>query len=157
MPHVTEKNYKYRAAGQTWLIPRLYLEEMPDGTLAISQEEIDRIHRAIANEICGSTSGLSFNQLEFLCDVTETPFYAVAEHIGVHKSTLPKWRRAGVVSNSPTSVFLKKWFWFRLFEEELGNKTVKWKDLGDEWRFLTLAKSHAIGEKLTEPVEELTI
>ena len=156
MRRVSEKDYKYRAAGQTWLVPRLYLEKMPDGTLAISQEEIDRIHRAIANQICGSSSGLTFDQLEFLCDASETPFYEVAEELGVHKSTLSKWRKAGGVPNNPTSVFLKRWFWFRLFGEKLGNKTVKWKDLGDETRFLTLARSHAIGQKLTEPVQELT-
>ena len=70
-------------------------------------------------------------------------------------STLSKWRKAGAVPNHPTSLFLKKWFWFRLFGDRLGNKTLKWKDLGDEERLLSLAKLHAIQQKLTVPVKEL--
>lgn len=155
MTHIIEHNYKYRVAGLTWLIPELSLDQLPDGTMAISAEEIDRIHLAIANEICGSSSELTFDQLEFLCDVSETPFYEVAEHLGMHKSTLSKWRKTGAVPNTPTSFFLKKWFWFKLFGERLGNRTVKWKDLGDEERLLSLAKSHAINQRLTEPVKEL--
>ncbi len=156
MRRQTEKDYKYRAAGRTWLVPELHLEKMPDGTLTISQDEIDRIHRAIANQICGSPEALTFEELEFLSDVSATPFYEVAKQIGMHKSTLSKWRKSGAVPNSITSIFLKRWFWFRLFGQGLGNKTVKLKDLGDEAAFLTLAKSHAIGQKLTESVTELT-
>lgn len=155
MHHLIEKNYKYRVAGRTWLVPKLHLEKMPDGTVAISQDEIDRIHKAIANQICGSSEDLSFVELEFLCDVSETPFYEVAKYIGMHKSALSKWRKTGAVPNHITSIFLKRWFWFKLFGHVLSDKTVKLKDIRDEIEFLNLAKSHAIGQRLTEPVTEL--
>ena len=156
MRRLIEKNYKYRAAGRTWLVPKLHLEKMPDGTVAISQDEIDRIHKAIANQICGSSETLSFVELEFLCDVSETPFYEVAKHIDMPQRTLSKWRKTGTVPNHITSIFLKRWFWFKLFGNVLSDKTVKLKDIRDEVGFLTLAKSHAIGQRLTESVRELT-
>ena len=65
-----KKNYPYYAAGRTWPVPELRLVSLPDGTSAISEEEIYRIHRAIANEICGNNASLSMEELEFLCDVT---------------------------------------------------------------------------------------
>ena len=156
MRRLIKKNYKYRVAGRTWLVPKLHLKKMPDGTVAISQDEIDRIHKAIANQICGSSAILSFVELEFLCDVSETPFYEVAKHIGMHKSALSKWRKTGVVQNHITSIFLKRWFWFKLFGQVLSDETIKLKDIRDEIEFLNLAKSHAIGQKLTESVTELT-
>ena len=156
MRSLVEKDYKYRAAGRIWLLPELHLVQVPDGTLTISQDEIDRIHRAIANHICGSPSNLSFDELEFLCDASDTPFYEVADHLCMHKSTLSKWRKSGSVSNSVLSLFLKRWFWFKLFGDRLGNKTVRLKDLGDETEFLAIAKTHAIGQRLTDRVEELT-
>lgn len=155
MRRLIEKNYKYRAAGRTWLVPKLHLKKMPDGTVAISQDEIDRIHKAIANQICGSSEVLSFVELEFLCDVSETSFYEVAKHIGMHKSTPSKWRKIGTVPNHITSIFLKRWFWFKLFGQVLSDETIKLKDLRDEIEFLTLAKSHAIGQRFTVSVREL--
>ena len=152
----TKKNYPYQAAGRTWAVRELRLVTMPDKTVVILEEEIDRIHRAIANEICGSPSELTFDQLEFLCDVSETLFYEVAEQLGVHKSTLSKWRKTGMVPNTPTSFFLKKWFWFKLFGQEVGDRSVPLGHMADEGAFLSFARQEAIDKHLAEQIEQMT-
>ena len=81
----TKKNYPYQAAGRTWTVPELRLISLPDGTAAISEEEIYRIHRAIANEICGSDTTLSMDELEFLCDLTDKSFSDVADCLQIHR------------------------------------------------------------------------
>ena len=78
MKTILKRNYPYQAAGRTWAVPELHLALMPDGTAAILEEEIDRIHRAIANEICGSPENLTMDELEFLCDITLTSFFGAA-------------------------------------------------------------------------------
>lgn len=87
----------HQTAGRTWAVRELRLVRMPDKTVVILEEEIDRIHRAIANEICGSPDTLSIDELEFLCDVTDTSFAEVADYLGIHKSTVTRWRKAGEV------------------------------------------------------------
>ena len=80
---IFEKNYPYQAAGRIWGVPELRLTTLPDGTVAILEEEINRIHRAIANEICGSPENLTIDELEFLCDITLTSFTDVADYLGM--------------------------------------------------------------------------
>ena len=155
MAKLTEKNYKFHAAGRTWVVPTLRLTEMPDGSVAITEDEIDRIHRDIANEICGSPENLSKEELEFLCDVTETLFSEVADYLGVHKSTLTKWRKTEVPKNA-LNLLLKRWFWFRLFGEELAQDTIKIEQLENERTFLDYARREAIGKRLVEPIKRMT-
>ena len=155
MAKLSERNYKYQAAGRTWVVPKLHLEEMPDGKVAVLEEEIDRIHRAIANEICGSPENLSKEELEFLCDVAETPFSQVAGYLGVHRSTLTKWRRSELPKNA-LNLLLKRWFWFKLFGSFVGNNTVRYRELEDETTFLAHARNEAIGKKLAESIKKMT-
>ena len=57
--------------------------------------EIQRIHRAIANEICGHEATLTMDELEFLCDLTATSLSDVASALKVHRSAVsatPEWR-----------------------------------------------------------------
>lgn len=42
-----KRNYPYQAAGRTSTVPELRLVSLLDCTTAISEEEIDRIHRSI--------------------------------------------------------------------------------------------------------------
>ena len=155
MKILIKKNYPYQAAGRVWAVPELRLVTMPDGTIAILEEEIDRIHRAIANEICGSSDNLSMEELEFLCDITRTSFTDVADYLGVHRSTLTKWRKTGEVPRTIISLVLKKWFWFKLFGHDLGSRSVKIEQLKDEGVFLSFAKSQAIERHLAEPIEKM--
>ena len=129
---------------------------MPDGTVSITEDEIDRVHRDIANEICGSPESLSKVELEFLCDVSGTLFTEVAAYLGVHKSTLTKWRKTEVPKNA-LNLLLKKWFWFKLFGEELANKSIRIKQLEDERVFLKLARKEAIGEKLVKTIKRMQV
>ena len=99
-----KKNYPYQAAGRTWSVPELRLVSLPDGTAAISEEEIHRIHRAIANEICGNNTSLSMAELEFLCDVTDTTFSDVADWLQIHRSTVTRWRKYGHTGAQPRSL-----------------------------------------------------
>ena len=145
------------AAGRLWSVPQLHLTTLPDGTVAILEEEIEHIHRGIANEICGSIEALTVGELEFLCDLTLTPWSAAAEFLGVHRSTLSKWRRTEVVPRSVISLALKKWFWFKLFGKELGSRTVKLSCLSSEGAFLSYARQEAIERALAEPIEKLSV
>ncbi|MDE2744333.1 MAG: helix-turn-helix domain-containing protein [Gemmatimonadota bacterium] len=152
-----KKNYPYYAAGRTWSVPELRLVSLPDGTAAISEEEIHRIHRAIANEICGNNISLSMEELEFLCDVTGTTFSDVADWLQIHRSTVTRWRKSGEVPKSVMSLVLKKWFWYLLFGESLHDETIPLNCAVNETRFLSFAKQETIDKHLADPVSQAKI
>ena len=149
-----KKNYPYQAAGRTWTVPMLRLDALPDGSAAISEMEIQRIHRAIANEICGDDACLTMDELEFLCDVTETSFSDVADALHIHRSTVTRWRKAGEVPKSVVSYALKKWFWNLLFGKSIGSKSVPLDCAVDETKFLTFLKKETIAKRLADPVSQ---
>ena len=155
METLTEKNYPYQVAGRTWKVPELRLTKLPDGTVVILEEEIDRIHRAVANEICGSSEPLSMRELEFLCDITQKTFSEIAEYLGLHRSTLTKWRKAGAVPRNWIGLALKKWFWFALFGQDMGEQTIPIYQIQDESCFLSYVRDQAIEDHLTEPIQKL--
>ena len=155
MTSLTKKNYPYQAAGRTWAVRELHLVTMPDKTVVILEEELDRIHRAIANEICGSPETLSMAELEFLCDIADTSLTEVAEYLGIHRSTVTRWRKAGEAPKSVMSVALKKWFWFKLFGQEVGDRSVPLEHVVDEGAFLSFARQEAIDKHLAEQIEPM--
>ncbi len=155
MKTLIKKEYPYQAAGRTWLIPEFHLSELPDGTIAILESEINRIHYAIANEICGNKEGLTKEELEFLCDITQTSFSEIADYLGIHRSTLTKWRTTGKVPKNVMGLVLKKWFWFKLFGQKLGQRKIPIAQLRDEVKFLSFAKAEAIERNLAEHVEKM--
>lgn len=152
MNNVVIPDYDYHAAGRVWRLPSLTLTVLPDGERAISQVEIDRIHTAIANELCGAPGSMTFEELEFLCDVTMTPFNQVAELLGLHKSTLSRWRQAGAVPREVYSNFLRKHFWFKLFGDHLRGNRIRLDTVVDDEAFLRYAHDEAIREQLAEPI-----
>ncbi len=147
----TQHDYSYSAAGRSWLVPELELTRAPDGTTGISRGEIQRINRAVGNELCGMDGNLNAAELEFLCDVTQSTFKELAEHLGVHKSTVTKWRHADGVPRL-ASLAAKRWFWFKLFGGELTNWRVPLPAMADEQAFLALARQQAISEHVVEPI-----
>lgn len=151
MKTTTERDYLFQAAGRFWVIPELTLTELPDGSLGLAQQEADRVHRAIANEVCGKPVDLNALELEFLCDVTGVLYTEVADLLAVHKSTVTKWRQAGAVPHL-ASLALKKTFWFRLFGAQLEAWQVPVGRLEDEEAFLALARREAIEQELVGPV-----
>lgn len=153
MKTLIKKKYPYQAAGRTWVIPEFHLSELPDGTIAILESEINRIHHAIANEICGNKEGLTKEELEFLCDITQTSFSEIADYLGIHRSTPTKWRTTGQIPKNVMGLVLKKWFWFKLFGQKLGQQKIPIAQLRDEVRFLSFAKAEAIERNLAEHVE----
>ena len=149
-----KKNYPYQAAGRTWTVPELRLSSLPDGSAAISEEEIQRIHRAIANEICGGDASLTMAELEFLCDVTETTFADVAKVLKIHRSTVTRWRKTGEVPKTVMSLVLKKRFWSLLFGQSLKSEAVPLECAVDETKFLSFLRQETIDKQLADPVSQ---
>ena len=152
-----KKNYPYQAAGRTWRVPELRLASLPDGSAAISEEEIERIHRAIANEICGGDTNLSMDELEFLCDVTDRTFVDVADALQIHRSTVTRWRKAGEVPKNVMSLALKKWFWNLLFGKSLEHEAVSIDCAVNETRLLSFLRQETIDKHLADPVEQAKV
>ncbi len=149
-----ERDYPYHCAGRVWTIPELNLTELPDGTVALSRKEIGRIHRAVANEVCGSAALLTPEEFEFLTDVTVTAYSEVARVIGVSPSTLSKWLERGGRMPKLRSSFLKRWFWFRIFGDELSDTPVALARLRDDHDFLRFVHDEAIAKELAAEVKE---
>jgi hypothetical protein len=150
-------DYPYQAAGRTWMVPELLLTSLPDGSAAISEQEINRIHRAIANEICGSDANLSMAELELLCDVTDTTLADVANALRIHRSTVTRWRKSGEVPKSIISLVLKKWFWHLLFGSSFGPKAVPLDCALDEAKLLPFLKEETIQQRLADSVSRARI
>lgn len=148
-----QKNYLVYAAGHQWVVDKVAITELPDGESALSQAELERVHRAIANAICGSPAVLDFDELEFLCDITMTTFTQVANYLDLNKSTITTWRRKGNVPSRITSNALKRWFWFRLFGDELGGESLPINRFRDDEAFLESASRHAVSRKATIHVQ----
>lgn len=145
-----EKDYEYPAAGHVWFVPEIQISVFDDGEEAIAMTEFDRIHRAVANEICGDPAPLTFEELEFLCDITQTPLAEVARAIGVHRSTVTKWGDTGVVSRGVFSAAIKRLFWFKLFGEEVRWENIPIDAVVSDTILLRYLHDRAAKSKLTE-------
>lgn len=151
---VTERDYRYHAAGRIWLVPELHLIRLPDKSLGLPQTEIDRVQRAIANELCGADTPMTGEEFEFLCDVVAVPYALVAQALQLDPSTLSKWRDSGRPMPHIRSLFLKRWFWFRLFGDRLSAQTVPLGALENDIEFLQFAHDTAIQNNLVDQVQK---
>ncbi len=147
------QDYHVFAAGHVWQVPSATLSVLPDGTEAISADELGRIHKAVANAICGQRNRLSFEELEFLCDITSSTFADAASFLGFNKSTISTWRRRGAVPSMLVGNALKRWFWFKLFGEALGTQTLPIHVLASDVSFLEAASQAALVARLSDEVE----
>lgn len=152
MSDLRENNYPYQAAGRIWIVPEIRLDAMPDGSVVIALDELDRIHRDIANEVCGSSERLTYDELEFLADITVTSFADIADHLDLNRSTISKWRSMGTLPSGLVSRSLKRWFWVHLFASDLSFDSVPIKLAGDDAEFLEFAHKIAISDGLAEPI-----
>ena len=148
------EDYPIHAAGRIWTVRKATLTELRDGTMAISQAELNRIHRAIANSVCARPDLLSAEELEFLCDITGTAYTEVAAVLEVDKSTITLWRRKGTVPKRSLSLVLKRWFWFRIFGQELADTQLPLSAVGSDEELLALVHDEAIEQNKTFEVEE---
>ncbi len=146
------RNYQVFAAGHLWQVASATLTTLPDGNEGLSVEEVSRIHRAVANALCGSDDDLSFEAFEFLCDITGSTFSEAASHLGMNKSTVSTWRRRGVVPSKLVGHALKRWFWFKLFGEGLGDARLPIQSFMSDMSFLETASRAAITAHLTDEV-----
>ncbi|MFH1469409.1 MAG: hypothetical protein ABIO70_33800 [Pseudomonadota bacterium] len=151
---IIERDYPYHCAGRVWIIPELHLTKLPDGTVGLSLAEINRIHRAVANEVCGSAAPMTPEEFEFLASATVTPYSEVARVIGISPSTLSKWLERGGEMPRLRSTFLKRWFWFRFFGDELSDTPVVLARFRDDHDFLQFAHDEAIAKELAAEVRE---
>ncbi len=153
---IDKRDQPFHAAGRIWNVPRMTLSVLADGTVALSQVEIDRIHRAIANAICGSGRCLTTSELEFLCDVAGTTFSEVASHLELDRSTVSRWMARERPVPRAYSLLLKSWFWFKLFGAQLGDERVPLHLATDGASLLDYAMHEAIDNKITDMVSEVT-
>ena len=147
------KNYPIHVGGHVWLVDAVTLVQLPDGTRALSQQELLRVHRAIANAICAGADVLTFDEFDFLCDVAGATYTKVAEHLDLNKSTITTWKKRGSLPSRVTSNALRRWFWFELFGSELRSERLALSSFRDDRSFLEAATRRAIRSHVTVSVE----
>lgn len=148
--------YPFHAAGQTWRIPQVVIEEDYDGTPVMSGHEITRITRAIANEICGDNAALTADELEYLCGLTGVRYVEVAKRLGVTRSTISTWLKNGGKLPMLPSIVLKKWFWYQIFGALLEDVLVfRGAVAFEDGTFLHQLRQEAIQHSLAEPLRDV--
>ena len=151
---ISKTNEAFPAAGSTWIVPKVTYVILPDGKWGLQKSEINRIHRAVANHLCGKSTIMSGRELEFLCSITQTSLSKVAERFQVNKSTVSRWKHHS--NGVPLAVgnALKRWFWFKIFGAEVADRQVSMLILRDDSEFLDFARKQAITQKLTTEVHQ---
>ena len=148
-----KKQFPYQAAGRIWVIPTLKFVTGPDATLGISSQELELVHRAIANDICGNGAALTKDDLEFLCGISALSFSEVASRCGFNRANISYWRKKGAV-NDRDSLLLKRFFWINLFSEEITTlESLSVKILLSEKEVLSTLRNEAIREDVTFEVK----
>ncbi len=114
-----QKNYDWHAAGKLWTFDRVTFTKSPDGEVGIAFDELDRMNKLIANEICRNTNSMTASELEFFCEITSTTYVEVARFLHVSKATVSQWVRKKSTLSFAGSVLLKELFWDKVFGKEL--------------------------------------
>ena len=114
-----ETNYDWHAAGKFWTFDCVTFTKSPDGEVGISFDEIDRMNKLIANEICRNTNSMTASELEFFCETTSTTYVEVAKFLHISKATVSQWVRKKSTLSFAESVLLKELFWNKVFGKEL--------------------------------------
>ncbi len=142
------RNYAYPAGGRSWVVPVVHLTELPDGRLGLSMAEGERVHRGIAHAVCTGPTPLTLDELEFLLDLARVTSVELAEHLGVHKSALSKWRSRGSIPSGIINTSLKRYFWFQLFSPRIAKLKAPLSAMASDEAVLAYVRAHAEPEDL---------
>jgi DNA-binding transcriptional regulator YiaG len=136
------RDHAYAAAGHVWVVPSVRLSDLPDGTAGLSHEEAGRINRGIVHAICTDSKDLTLDELEFLLDASGATSTELAEHLGIHKSALSKWRSRRSVPAGLLSTALKRFFWFRVFALQIADLQAPLATMASDAALLEYVRSH---------------
>lgn len=117
-------NYRIQAAGTIWEFESVEMESDVDGETLLGASEIERINHSIANALCSEPSLLTPDELEFLAKITRTRNIEIAARVFADPSTVTRWKEKLAIPALESEV-LKKYFWNKIFAEELENLTKK--------------------------------
>ena len=145
----SESDQQFHAAGRLWVVPEIRFAVLPDGATGISAAEINRIHRAVLNEICGESAPLSPRELDFLLDVTGASLTELAQLLRMDKSSISRWRHGSRAIPSPASWLIKRWAWYRTFGADMAARRVAIARFETDIGFLAYARHQAIKHGLT--------
>jgi len=148
----TESHQQFHAAGRLWVIPEIRFTVLPDGSTGIDGDELDRIHTAILNEICGEPGPLAPAELDFILDVAQASLTELAQLLRMDKSSISRWRSGSRTIPSPPSWLIKRWAWYRTFGADLAARRVNLGRFKTDVGFLSYARRQAIKQGLTSPV-----
>ena len=146
------RDYAYQAAGAIWLVPTLRLSVFDDGEEAISLAEIERVHRAIANELCGEAGPLTFEELDFLCDVADLSLAELARTLSLHRGRLARGRDQNAVPAGVTAMAARRLFWFKIFGAQVHGKFIPLDVAGSDRSFLQFVHDQARADRLADPI-----
>lgn len=153
MDTIVERDHHLHIAGRRWVVPEVRLTALPRGRTGLSQPEIDRVHRAVANHICGSADRLTAAAFEFLCDTADVPYLRVATALSLDRSTFTKWMGTGRPMRDERSGLVKRWFLDRLFGDRVGR--VPAHVAAHNTAFLLWFSDRVVRRGLAMPVREL--
>jgi len=149
LPRFAEQDQPFHAAGRVWIIPEIHFTTLPDGSTGVDGDEIDRIHTAILNEICGDQAPLTPDELDFILDATGGSLTELAQLLRMDKSSVSRWRSGSRSVPSPASWLIKRWAWYRTFGIEMGARRASLGRFETDAGFLTYARHQAIKHGLT--------
>lgn len=127
----TKINYELPIAGRLWVFPKVDLFQDPEGRVCISAESLEKMHRAVANIICGEPREFSSDEFEFLVAITLSKYATLSEIVCCEPSAISNWKKRGRFPKLESMV-LKKHFWMQIFGNELGKKPSLGTSLANE-------------------------
>ena len=141
-----KKNHILHMAGKVWVFDEVEFIRDIEGDLSITAKELLRLQRAVGNAVCGSSSFLTTDELDFLCEATSTTGKEISTVLFCDSSSVAKWRNQSKVPMLE-SVILKEYFWVKIFGEGIVTQI----DLFGPKRLDRLCRK-AIEDHLADPV-----
>ena len=109
-------NHILHIAGKVWVFEKVEFVKDIEGDLSITGKELLRLQKSVGNAICGSSSVLTKDELDFLCECTGTTGKEISTVLFCDSSSVTKWRNQGKVPMLE-SIILKEYFWVKIFGE----------------------------------------
>ena len=101
--------------------------------------------------------GERIDELDFLCDATVTTYTEIATELDLHRSALTRWRRSGSIPHRLYSSTLKRFFWFKVFGNDLEHSetSLSLSAFRNEDTVLRFMHDQAIAQKFAERMERV--